>query len=186
MRTSKASRIALALLAVAALSGVAISQFNLEGQVLKFVRGGTARWVFRIDSSNNLDVVDNATAGRGLQQSYTAIGILGPVPSAETIAAGATITADACGGIKLVNAAAGGVTTDTTNTFTAPAAANDGCWFDMYNQGPGNITLDENDNFRSKMTGNIVLASSETVRISRFLMGGSRVWQDTGGTWTTY
>lgn len=40
----------------------------------------------------------------------------------ETIAAGGTITANACGGLKRINAASD-VTTDTTNTLTAPSTA---------------------------------------------------------------
>lgn len=79
------------------------------------------------------------------------IGVLGRVPTAQTIAAGNTITADACGGVKRITAA-GVVTTSTTDTFTAPAAANAGCAMTVCNVGANAITLDANTNFRTSGT----------------------------------
>lgn len=77
---------------------------------------------------------------------YGALGYYGMMqyaPTAQTIAAGNTITADACGGIKRIDAA-GAVTTDTTNTFTAPAAGNAGCVMTVCNSGANSIALDKN------------------------------------------
>lgn len=72
------------------------------------------------------------------------IGQRGPVPATQVIGAGGTITADACGGIKNISSAAA-VTTDTTNTFTAPAAANKGCIMVVCNVNAADaITLDDN------------------------------------------
>lgn len=71
---------------------------------------------------------------------------LGPVPAAESIAAGGTITANACGGLKRVTTASA-IATSTTNTFTAPGAGNTGCRMDVCNSGANNITLDSNANF---------------------------------------
>ena len=71
---------------------------------------------------------------------------LGPVPAAESIAAGGTITANACGGLKRVTTASA-IATSTTNTFTAPGAGNAGCRMDVCNSGASNITLDSNANF---------------------------------------
>ena len=84
------------------------------------------------------------------------------VPSSQTIAAGNTIAADACGSIKQITAS-GGVTTDTTNTFTAPAAGNSGCCMDVINVGAQTITLDENANFVS--AGDVALGAGDTARV---------------------
>lgn len=67
-------------------------------------------------------------------------------PVAQTIAAGNTIAADACGTYKYVTAASA-VTTDTTDTFTAPAAGNAGCRMTVCNAGANTITLDTNAHF---------------------------------------
>lgn len=53
-------------------------------------------------------------------------GIFAVVPATQTISASGTITADACGGLKRVTCS-GDITTSTSLTFTAPAAANKGC-----------------------------------------------------------
>lgn len=68
------------------------------------------------------------------------------VIAAEAVAAAETIEADACGTVKRVTAA-GAVTTNTTDTFTAPAAANDGCVMYVCNTSANAITLDDNANF---------------------------------------
>ena len=47
-------------------------------------------------------------------------------PATQVIGTAGTITADACGGLKRISAV-GDKTTDTTATFTAPAAGNAGC-----------------------------------------------------------
>ncbi|MDI6774020.1 MAG: hypothetical protein QME60_01295 [Verrucomicrobiota bacterium] len=85
--------------------------------------------------------------------------------AAQTIAAGATITADACGGIKTINAG-GNVTTDTTNTFTAPAAANRGCCMDVTNiDTVDTITLDTNANFNTAAGADVALTPCDVVRV---------------------
>ena len=67
-----------------------------------------------------------------------------PLAAAQTIAAGNTITADMCGGLKQITAS-GAVTTSTTDTFTAPSAANESCTMRVCNIGTVNtITLDKN------------------------------------------
>lgn len=93
------------------------------------------------------------------------------MPAAETIAAAATITANACGGVKRITAASA-VTTNTTDTFTAPAAANSGCVMDVVNVGANAITLDYNANFHAAGAANVVLGSSETVRVASTGSGG--------------
>jgi hypothetical protein len=63
----------------------------------------------------------------------------------QTIGAGGIIAADSCGGVKNITAA-GAVTTDTTNSFTAPAAANTSCVMLVCNVGAQTITIDKNAN----------------------------------------
>jgi hypothetical protein len=85
-------------------------------------------------------------------------------PSAQTIAAGNTITADGCGGIKQITSA-GIVTTDTVNTFTAPASTNSGCCMDVVNIGSFAITLDYNALFVSAGAVDVVLGAGDTCRV---------------------
>jgi len=85
-------------------------------------------------------------------------------PAAQTISAGNTIAADACGTVKKISAASA-VTTATDNTFTAPAAANTDCIMDVLNVGQFTITLDQNANFETISAADIVLQSSASVRV---------------------
>lgn len=64
-------------------------------------------------------------------------------PATQTIGAGGIIAADACGTTKNVTAAAP-VTTDTTDSLTAPAAANTNCRMMVCNVGANTITIDKN------------------------------------------
>lgn len=93
-------------------------------------------------------------------------------PATQTIAATDTITADACGTIKPVDSA-GAVTTNTTNTFTAPAAANSGCIMHICNVGAQDITLDNNANFKSAAAGDITLTASDCVTVGSTGAGGA-------------
>ncbi len=120
---------------------------------------------------NGGDIVD--TAGN-VQLSLGTIGFRGPVPIAETIASAATITADACGGMKrITNPSA--VTTGTTNTFTAPAAGNAGCGMFVINVGTSTITLDTNANFKSAGAANVALAANDAVGV----MSDGSAWYQT-------
>lgn len=83
---------------------------------------------------------------------------------AETIGAGGTITANTCGGLKGISAA-GPVTTDTTNTFTAPAAANDGCIIEVCNESANIITLDNNPNFIPTSGAPVPLSQNECITV---------------------
>jgi len=99
-------------------------------------------------------------------------------PAEEIIAAAATITADACGTIKQISTNdAGAVTTNTTNTFTAPAAANEGCCMDIINTGGAdNITLDNNANFKSIGGADIVMTPDDSTRVC----SNGSVWYSVG------
>lgn len=99
--------------------------------------------------------------------------ILPSPPAAQTIAAGDTITADACGTVKSITAA-GAVTTSTTNTFTAPAATNGGCQMQVCNTGSQNITLDNNANFKSAGAADVVMTGNDCVSVVS--TGASGAW----------
>lgn len=96
-------------------------------------------------------------------------------PTAETITAGATITADACGGLKQITAA-GAVTTATDHTFTAPAAANNGCVMIVCNTGSNNITLDNNAEFKSAGGADVVVTANDCLTV---VSNGSAWYQAT-------
>jgi len=81
--------------------------------------------------------------------------------SAQTIAEGDTITANACGTVKIITAA-GAVTTNTTHSITNPATAPAGCCMAIYNTGGTNtITLDTNTTLVVGAAANLALASKD-------------------------
>jgi hypothetical protein len=82
----------------------------------------------------------------------------------QSITAGGTITADACGGVKQVTAS-GIVTTSTTNTFDAPTVTNTGCRMDVCNTSGFAITLDANANFRTNDGNDVALAAASAALI---------------------
>jgi hypothetical protein len=95
-------------------------------------------------------------------QRMTPNGVV-PLPlTPQTIAAGNTVIANACGGLKRVTAV-GAVTTSTSDTFTAPAASNAGCQMTVCNVGAQNITLDNNANFKSAGGVDVVLTPDDCV-----------------------
>jgi len=87
-----------------------------------------------------------------------------PIPS-QTINSGTTITADACGSVKSLTAT-GAVTTNTTNTFDAPAVFNTGCAMRVCNVGANAITLDANTNFLTSDGNDVVLAALTASAVS--------------------
>lgn len=98
-------------------------------------------------------------------------------PASQTITAGATITADACGTFKDISSA-GAVTTDTTNTFTAPSADLSGCCMNVVNTGSNNITLDNNALFYSVGAADVVLGLAD----SAIVCTNGTVWAQMGGS----
>ena len=82
--------------------------------------------------------------------------------STQTIGAGGVIAADSCGGVKLVTAA-GAVSTDTTNAFTAPAAGNTGCVMNVCNTGANTITIKHSTNSKTTTGGDLALAQNGCV-----------------------
>lgn len=150
----------------------------LPGGAAAMVLGGASTTTITVSTDGGDIVLDGAVitmpatetvtaatsltlSGGGKTTVWTAVGSIGPFPAAETITAGAVITANACGGVKMITAA-GAVTTSTTNTFTAPAAANTGCVMTVCNVGATNsITLDNNANFKSLGAADIVLTAED-------------------------
>jgi hypothetical protein len=98
--------------------------------------------------------------------------VLSIAPAAEAITAAATITANACGGLKLLSSA-GDVTTNTTDTFTAPATANKGCYMSVCNTAAHTITLDNNAHFTSAAGADVALAQNECISV---ISDGSATW----------
>lgn len=131
------------------------------------------------DSDGYALMIRDQTNTRNLTITPDSLSKLGAIPTAQTIAAEGTITADACGGVKRITAA-GEVTTNTTNTFTAPAAANAGCCMDVINVGSNAITLDTNVLFISAGGANVVLGEGDTVRVCS--TGASGKWYQIGAT----
>lgn len=83
--------------------------------------------------------------------------------TAQVLGAGGTIAVTGgCGGVVQVSVTADR-TTDTTNTFTAPSAANTGCRVDVINLGGGTITLDDNALFN--VAANIVLSTGDSAEV---------------------
>lgn len=129
---------------------------------------GTLRNSFYITAAGNVGISNSAPSGK----------LVVDHPTAQTIAAGNTIAHDACGTVKAITSA-GAVSTDTTNTFTAPAAGNKGCCMDVINVGANNITLDANANFISFGGLDVVLTANDAVRVCEY-NGASGKWYQTG------
>lgn len=94
------------------------------------------------------------------------------MPATQTIAATNTITGDGCGTVKRITAASA-VTTNTTNTFTAPSASNSGCRMSVCNVGASSITLDNNALFQSAAGANVVLTAADCVEVASTGVGGA-------------
>ena len=130
-------------------------------------------------TGNSLSFINHST--EVMNAEATRKFIVAP-PSSQTIADTNTITADACGTIKPVTSA-GSVTTNTTDTFTAPAAAYNGCCMDVVNVGSNDIILDVNAKFVTASASNVTLGASDAVRVC----ATASVWYQTedkmsGGT----
>ena len=109
--------------------------------------------------------------------------VFGTTADEQIIAAAGTIAADSCGGIKRISTNdLGAVTTDTTNTFTAPAAGNKGCVMQVCNSGGTDaITLDDNALFEGSgiagaTPGDTVLGVADCVAVG----SDGAVWRQLG------
>lgn len=140
---------------------------SLAGDLFYRARTGN-RHLFSTDGGSTIEAALEANGWRPTR------------PAVETVAAAGTITANACGGVKAVDAAAG-VTTSLTDAFTTPAAANDGCCMDVVN-------VDAADTITVKNAANTVLAGGvdvalgpgDTMRVCSTGAGGK--WFQIGST----
>lgn len=100
-----------------------------------------------------------------------------PMPAVETVAAAATITANACGGVKKITSV-GPQTTNTTNTFTSTTSlSNLPCVMDLINVSTVSITLDHNLRFQGLASADVVMTASDTLRVAGTDLG----WISIGG-----
>lgn len=109
-------------------------------------------------------VTDGSTIDLTLTGQDITAEIIPAIPAAQTIAAGETIAADACGGIKQITAE-GAVTTDTTDTLAAPGVANSGCCMHIVNIGAQTITMDTNANFYSAGAADVVVTANDALSV---------------------
>lgn len=102
------------------------------------------------------------------------------VPATQTLTAGFTITADACGGLKRINGV-GDLTSDTSNTLTAPSSSNAGCRMLIVN-------VDSVDTFYLDSNSLFGVTSAASLPIGP--KGSISVWSDGTvwwhGAWTEY
>jgi hypothetical protein len=94
----------------------------------------------------------------------------------QTLTGGATIADDSCGSMKPIDSTTP-ITTSVTNTFTAPAAGNDGCFMLVCNENASNaITLhgQSGNSFKGAGDADVVLASQDCVLVTSTGAGG--VW----------
>jgi len=145
------------------------AKLDVDGQA--WLRGSAGGTVGLFVSSTAVEMGAHVSAGTSV--------FLGVPPAAQTIAAGNTVTANACGTIKMITAA-GAVTTDTTNTFTAPATANGGCVMCVVNVGANAITLDNNALFVSAGAADVVLGAGDSCVVAS--SGDSGKWYQIGDT----
>ena len=102
------------------------------------------------------------------------------VPATQTLTAGFTITADACGGLKRINGV-GDLTSDTSNTIAAPSSANAGCRMLIVN-------VDTVDTFY--LDANALFGVTAAASLPIGPKGSVAVWSDGSvwwhGSWTEY
>lgn len=175
----KVHRLAAIALAFALAGGLAWAAGNeneiFEGALFRskngFIVGNTT--IIDADGEVTADITGDITGAVTGNVTGNLTGqVFGTTPATQTIAAGNTVTANACGGLKLITAA-GAVTTSTTDTFTAPATANKGCWMFVLNVGANAITLDNNAKFTSPGAADVVLAQNEGIIV---ISDGSTTW----------
>lgn len=105
--------------------------------------------------------------------------ILSPLPTTQTMAAGDSIVANACGGIKQIQSVTGAISSSTTFPFTAAATANAGCDMSVVNVGASTITIKAAAlQFFPLNAADVVLGSSSTVTV----ISNGTFWYQTGGT----
>lgn len=145
----------------AILSGAVTTSKILDGAVTTNKYSGPLSCSGANCTLTGVTTFDGNTAGPDF--SYDgAIGARFLTRASQSIGAGGTVSANACGGVKDITSA-GDVTTSLSNTFSTPGANNDGCIMHVCNRGSFNITLDSNGNFVSD--ADIVLTPNDCVDV---------------------
>lgn len=168
-----------------AAAAVAVAALSMTNPARTWARAeGTWLWNTFILTSTQTMLVQGTATFTGAE-SHTGVitnagGELGPTTATQTIAAGGTIAADACGGIKRITSASD-VTTDTTNSIAAPAAANTGCELQIVNVGAHQILLDYNTAFPTNTgAASMRLDAGGSVKV---ISDGTNWWH---GAWTEF
>jgi hypothetical protein len=153
-----------------------INGLRVAGQTFAALSGSSNAITLGHTSATSVTITsDGGSLAVDGNATLNSIGLRVTPPAAQTIASGDTVAADACLGVKRVTAA-GAVTTSTTNTFTAPAAANAGCWMLVCNTGSNTITLDNNSNFKSIGGADIALTADDCTAV----VSDGTVWRSAG------
>lgn len=135
-----------------------------KGLIVQGVASQSAN-IFELRTSANVITTTATVDGSWIVSTMTTTSAFyGVVPATQTVASGNTITANACGGIKLITNPSA-VTTSTTDTFTAPSATNKGCEMFVINVGTSTITLDNNAKFKSAGGADIALTADDSVKV---------------------
>lgn len=158
------------------VKGHVAGAFRTDGATVLNENGSAVDTRIESDNDSNMIMVDGTNDRVGIGTAPASGPFIVESPGAQTIAAGNTVSADACGSIKKITSA-GGVTTDTTNTFTSPLIRAD-CCMDVINVGAQAITLDNNALFASAGAGDVVLGANDTVRVC----SNGAVWFQIGAT----
>jgi hypothetical protein len=174
--------LSLALLAVLLTSSYLVAQeYYRRTDIFQFVTGlvlgetklsgmsTPSTGVVQVGGSDVTSVRTTATAGAWVI-----------MPATQTIGAGGTIAADACGGVKRITAA-GAVTTDTTNSITA-ATTVPGCMMLVCNVGTTNtITIDQNALMMLQAGANVALLANSCLGV----MSDGVVWRQSSAQQTS-
>ena len=170
------------------LAGVALSDENIQSLTAWWAAGKDGLVLYTANGPNVFSTTTNETSVHGAADGDDLIvgdklEVQGQMwvasPAAQTISAGNTIAADACGSIKFITSA-GAVSTDTTNTFTAPAALNKDCCMTVINSGSNSITLDNNALFTSAGAADVVLGAGDSANVCSSGLSGK--WYQVGAS----
>jgi hypothetical protein len=163
VRTSTVLALGMVVLAFAIIGAT----FHNSIQTI-FTNGIQASVIQPVDNLGPMTIGSPTTTSIMLQTDGGLISMDGTfipsLPATETIVATATITANACGTIKRITAA-GAVTTNTTNTITAPSSANAGCRMVINNVGANTITLDKNANILLVGGADVALLANSSITV---------------------
>jgi len=146
-----------------ALVDAGLGLFRPGADILAVTTAGAER--VRVNAVGNVGIGIAPTARLHVDGGGAVNGPVVIVPPAkQVIAAGDTVTANACDSIKTIESAAA-VATSTADTFTAPVAANAGCCMSVVNIGGFDITLDANANFVSPAAADVVMTPNDAIPV---------------------